>query len=59
MSSFYVIIKALDEFYSECVGLRVKKQTPAFVYVDVPLWGMVSKEIEIPVDAVEIGVENG
>lgn len=56
--SGYIITEALDEFYSECVGLKIKKQTPAFVYIDIPLWGMVTREIEIPVDAVEIGVEN-
>ena len=59
MRSFYVITKALDEFYSECVGLRVTKQTPAFIYVKIPLWGMVTREIEIPLDAVEVGVING
>ena len=57
--SDYVITKALDDFYSDCVGFRVTKQTPAFVYIKIPLWGMVTREIEIPVDSVEIGVENG
>jgi hypothetical protein len=57
--SGYVITKALDDFYSECVGFRVTKLTPAFVYIKIPLWGMVTREIEIPWDAVEIEVDNG
>lgn len=50
----YYISKVLDDFYMECLFLPVKKMTPSLIYVDVPLYGMVTIEIEIPIDAVEI-----
>lgn len=57
MKTFY-ISEVNDDFYSECLGLEIEKMTPALVYVRVPLLGTATIEIEIPIEAVEIGVIN-
>lgn len=57
MKAFY-ILKVNDDFYSECLGLEIEKMTPALVYVRVPLLGTATIGIEIPIEAVEIGVIN-
>lgn len=58
MKAFY-ISKVHDDFYSECLGLEIEKMTPALVYVRVPLLGTATIRVEIPIDAIEIGVING
>lgn len=58
MKAFY-ISKVNDDFYSECLGLEIERMTPALVYVRVPLLGTATIGIEIPIEAVEIGVING
>lgn len=50
----YYISQVFEDFYVECLLLPVKKMTPSAIYVDAPLYGMVTIEIEIPIDAVEI-----
>lgn len=55
MSTYY-IAEVYDDFYMECLGLDVMEQTPSVVYVNVPLYGMVSIKIETPVGAVGLGV---
>ena len=58
MKALY-ISKVNDDFYSECLGLGIEKMTPALVYVQVPLLGTATIKIEIPIEAIEIGVING
>ena len=55
----YYISKVHDTAYGEVLGERVVRQSPCFVYVKVPLFGMVSIEVPVPNEAVEIEAIDG